>query len=284
MRALLLLILCLSLLSPCAAAEPPLLLAKTYRPGRGVVLADYWVSEKFDGVRGYWDGQQLLTRSGEPIAAPAWFTAGWPATPLDGELWAGRGAFERAAATVRQRAPLEADWRLLRYLVFDLPAHPGSFDARLPALKATVEAIDQPWVQTVEQDRVWDGADLQRRLAAVLAAGGEGLMLHRGASLYQAGRSDDLLKVKPNDDAEARVLAYLPGRGKYRGQAGALLVESPEGQRFRLGAGLSDEVRRDPPPLGAWVTYRYTGRTAGGLPRFPRYLRVRGDWEATVGR
>ncbi len=72
-----------------AAPGPPLMLANVYRPG--MPLGDYWASEKLDGVRGYWDGHQLLTRGGERIAAPAWFTAGWPAVAMDGELWAGGG-------------------------------------------------------------------------------------------------------------------------------------------------------------------------------------------------
>ena len=54
-----------------AGDAPALLLANVYRPG--MRLADYWVSEKYDGVRGYWDGHTLRTRGGETVAAPAWF-------------------------------------------------------------------------------------------------------------------------------------------------------------------------------------------------------------------
>ena len=86
-----------------AADAPALLLANVYRPG--MPLADYWVSEKYDGVRGYWDGHTLRTRGGETVAARAWFTAGWPATPMDGELWAGRGRFAHAQSTTRSAAP-----------------------------------------------------------------------------------------------------------------------------------------------------------------------------------
>ena len=258
-----------------AAAPPPaLLLAGRYRPG--IALADYWVSEKYDGVRGHWDGRQLRTRGGAPIAAPAWFTAGWPATPLDGELWAGRGGFEQAQSTVARQQPDDADWRRLRYMVFDLPAAPGAFDERLPALRAAVAAIGQPWVVAVPQRRVASDAELQALLASVVRGGGEGLMLHRGASLYRAGRGDDLLKLKPFDDAEARVLAHLAGRGKHAGRLGALWVETPEGQRFALGTGFSDAQRATPPPVGSWVTYRYRGLHEGsGLPRFASFLRVR---------
>ena len=259
--------------TPLPSAPPSLMLANVYRPG--VALADYWVSEKYDGVRGYWDGQRLRTRGGEPITPPAWFTAGWPDTALDGELWAGRGRFAQAQSTVRQASAGDGAWRQMRFMVFDLPAHPGSFDERLPVLQAAVARIGQPWVLAVPQQRVASDAALQMLLQHTVRGGGEGLVLHRGASLYQAGRSDDLIKVKTHDDTEARVVAHLPGKGKHAGRLGALLVEMPSGQRFRLGTGLSDADRAAPPPIGSWVTYRYRGTHDSGLPRFASFVRVR---------
>ena len=258
-----------------AADAPALLLANVYRPG--MPLADYWVSEKYDGVRGYWDGHTLRTRGGEPVQAPAWFTAGWPATPMDGELWAGRGRFSTAQSTTRQQQPQDTAWRGIRFMVFDLPQHGGVFDERLPALQALVQRIQQPWVQAVPQQRIAHDAALQALLHKTVQAGGEGLMLHRGSSLYRAGRSDDLIKVKTHEDTEARVVAHVPGKGKHAGRMGALLVEMPSGQQFRLGAGFSDAQRADPPPVGSWVTYRFRGTHDGGLPRFASFVRVRED-------
>ena len=258
-----------------AADAPALLLANVYRPG--MPLADYWVSEKYDGVRGYWDGQTLRTRGGETVAAPAWFTAGWPAMPMDGELWAGRGRFAHAQSTTRQQQPDDAAWRQMRFMVFDLPSQGGVFDERLIALKALAASIQQPWVQAVPQQRVATDAALQALLQRTVRAGGEGLMLHKGSSLYRSGRSDDLVKLKTHDDAEALVVGHLPGKGKHAGRLGALLVEMPTGQRFKLGAGLTDADRDQPPPLGSWVTYRYRGTHDGGLPRFASFVRVRLD-------
>jgi DNA ligase-1 len=266
--------------SLCAAENPsPVMLANVYH--RGVDLSAYWVSEKYDGVRGYWDGAKLRTRGGETIAAPAWFVAGWPAFPMDGELWAGRGKFAEAVSTVRTQTPDDAAWRRMRFMVFDLPAQPGSFDQRLPALQAAIAKLGLPWVQAVRQEKIADDRTLQARMKAVVRQGGEGLMLHRGASLYRAERNDDLLKLKPYDDAEARVIGYVPGKGKYRGRVGALLVESADGRRFRLGAGLSDAQRAAPPAIGTWITYRFRGMNDSGLPRFATFLRVRGDMEAS---
>ena len=277
---------CLALLAlaafpalPALAADAPaLLLAQVYRPG--LPLQDYWVSEKYDGVRGFWDGRTLRTRGGETVQAPAWFTAGWPEVPMDGELWAGRGRFSHAQSTTRQQQPGDVAWRQMRFMVFDLPGDKGTFDQRLPALNALVESLGQPWVQAVPQRRVANDAALQALLHRTVRAGGEGLMLHRGASLYRAGRSDDLIKLKTHEDTEARVIAHLPGKGRHAGRMGALLVETPSGQRFRLGAGFSDADRERPPPVGSWVTYRFRGTHDGGLPRFASFVREREDMPA----
>ncbi|HVR50596.1 MAG TPA: DNA ligase, partial [Pseudorhodoferax sp.] len=118
-------------------------------------------------------------------------------------------------------------------------------------------------------------AALQARLDQVVRDGGEGLMLHLGRAPYRGERSDDLLKFKPYDDAEARVLAHLPGQGRHAGRLGALLVETGEGQRFKLGGGFTDAQRAAPPPVGSLVTYRYHGLTASGLPRHARFVRLR---------
>ena len=265
-------------LASATGSAPPLMLAKVYQPG--MALADYWVSEKYDGVRGYWDGRQLRTRGGQRIAVPDWFVANWPATPMDGELWAGRGQFQKALSTVSQQSPDDAAWRGMRFMVFDLPGHGGRFSERLNALMPLINELRQPWVNMVAQSRATGSQDLQQLLSQTVTDGGEGLMLHRGASIYASGRSDDLLKLKTHEDSDARVVGHEPGQGKYTGLLGALLVEVPgtkgkPAQRFKLGAGLSDELRRQPPPIGSVVTYRFRGTTGSGLPRFATFMRVR---------
>lgn len=258
-----------------AANAPALMLAGVYRPG--VALEAYWLSEKYDGLRARWDGQRLLTRGGESIAAPVWFTAGWPAVPLDGELWAGRGRFEEALSTVRRQTPDEAAWRRIRFMVFDLPAHQGPFNERIAAYHGVVQQIDQAWVQAVKQERVASHAALMARLDRMVADGGEGLMLHRGDAFYRATRDDSLLKVKTHEDAEARVIGHVPGKGRHEGCMGALVVETPAGVRFRLGTGFTDAQRERPPAVGEWVTYRFRGLSAAGVPRFASFMRLRPD-------
>lgn len=278
LRVACLLLLCLLLpvslpLAATDATPPRLMLATSYEAG--VEVSDYWVSEKLDGVRGHWDGHDLRTRGGYPVNAPAWFTRGWPTVPMDGELWLGRGRFDEVSGLVRALAPTDERWRQVRFMVFDLPGHDGSFTARVMRMRTLLAAADIAWLRPVAQRPGKDAASLDERLDAIVAAGGEGLMLHHRDARYRIGRSDDLLKYKPYEDAEARVVGHTAGRGKYAGMLGALIVERADGLRFRLGSGFTDAQRADPPAVGAYVTYRYNGLTPNGVPRFARFLRVR---------
>ena len=260
--------------APAQADPPPaLLLAETY--AAGIDVTQYLVSEKLDGARAYWDGHALRFRGGGRVPAPDWFTAGFPPTPLDGELWIGRGRFDALSGIVRKQVPVETEWRRVGYWVFELPGAPGPFAERAEALRALIEAAGVPWLKAVEQTHVAGPAELIRRLDAVVRAGGEGLMLHRADAPYVTGRSDVLLKLKPWQDAEAVVVGHVPGKGKYAGMTGALELAMPDGTRFRLGSGLTDALRREPPPLGARITYRYQQLTKKGVPRHPRYVRIR---------
>lgn len=231
------------------------------------------VSEKYDGVRALWDGRVLRHRSGRPVPAPSAFLGALPVEPLDGELWLGRGGFEALSAIVRTASPRPADWARIRYMVFELPGGGGVFAERAARLATLAKAARAPQLVAAPQERLADRGALQRRLDTVTAAGGEGLMLHRADAPVAGGRSDLLMKLKPHLDAEAVVVGSRPGSGKYRGTVGALEVETADGRRFAVGSGLSDALRRDPPPSGSVITYRYRELTSNGVPRFATYLR-----------
>ncbi len=265
----------LSLAADVRTSSPTPSLANVYQGG--LDLRRYWVSEKLDGVRALWDGKALYSRRGNRFNPPAWFTEGFPAQALDGELWMGRGTFERLSGAVRRQTPDDAAWRRIRFMVFDLPEPRTPFDDRLKQLRQILVPAPSPHIAMVEQFRAASEAELMAILEQVTAEGGEGLMLRDGRSLHRPGRSDDLLKLKTYQDAEAIVVAHLPGQGKYRGMLGSLLVEMPDGQRFKLGTGLTEADRRNPPPIGATVTYKHFGTTAKGVPRFASFMRVRRD-------
>jgi DNA ligase-1 len=229
-------------------------------------------------VRALWDGKALRFRSGRAVSAPARFIAKLPPQALDGELWLARGRFEALSGIVRKAQPQDDDWRQIKYMIFELPNAPGAFFERALRIKEIAAKARWPQLIAVEQFRVADRAALKRKLDDVVRGGGEGLMLHLADALYVTGRSDVLLKLKPLQDTEAVVIEHLTGKGKYQGMLGALRVQMVDGKKFLIGTGFSDEVRKNPPPLGTTVTYTFRGLTKTGLPRFASYLRVREDF------
>jgi len=255
-----------------AAAAPALMHARLWHEGDNP--SAYWVSEKLDGVRAFWDGQTLRFRSGRPIAAPDWFTAALPQTALDGELWLARGHFDELSGIVRRQVPVEADWQRVKYMLFDLPGATGTFSERAQRLDELVTEVHRPWVQAVAQQRVRSAAALHTLLRSTVKAGGEGLVLHQTNALWAPGRSDALLKLKLQPDDDARVVAHVPGKGKLAGRTGALLLERPDGKQFLLGSGFTNAQRADPPPVGSIVTYRYRGLSPKGLPKSASFVRV----------
>ena len=253
---------------------PPLLLAQKWE--MEVDLMGWWMSEKLDGVRAYWDGAQFLSRLGNRFVAPEWFVEGLPSTPLDGELWGGRKLFQRTVGIVKRQdaSPL---WRELRFVVFDAPGHGGEFEERIEHLRTELGRIGREHLTFLDHQRCRDNDHLREELARVEALGGEGLMLRQPRSRYEAGRSSTLLKVKSFHDDEARVVAHVPGEGKHKGRLGALELELANGTRFNVGTGFSDRERESPPPIGAVVTFRYQELSNAGVPRFPTYVGVRID-------
>ncbi len=271
-------LLCLSLLTliftPAVAFEP--MLPQTYTTQTAV--DGWWMSEKLDGIRGYWDGSQLYSKNGNRLAAPPEFTADLPPFPLEGELWGGRGTFEQTASIVMHQQP-HAGWLQLQFAVFDVPATPGPFRKRITAAVIWFTKSPSPNAFVVEQIPVENHAHLDQELKRIEALGGEGLIIRDPDALYQAGRRPHILKAKNFHDAEATVIAHLPGKGRNSGRLGALLVRAADGTEFRIGSGLSDTDRDNPPAINTVINYKHHGYYQSGIPKFPSYLRIRSDQE-----
>ena len=259
------------------AAGPPLLLAHSW--ANDLDLTDWWMSEKLDGVRAFWDGKQFLSRQGNIFHAPDWFASGLPQTPLDGELWLDRKAFQRTVSIVRRQDKSD-HWKQIRYVVFDAPSLAEPFEARLEYVSDCIRAIGSQFFDTLEHTRCRNLDHLQKELARIEQLGGEGLMLRQPGSLYEAGRSVTLLKVKSFHDEDAVVVDYIKGKGRHKGRMGALVVRLQNATEFCVGTGFTDKQRENPPAIGSTITFRYQELSDGGVPRFPSFVRQRGDLPA----
>lgn len=240
----------------------------------------WWMSEKLDGVRAYWDGHNFISRQGNVFHAPNWYKQSLPDHPLDGELWMGRGKFQQTISVVK-RLDGGLQWESIKYMVYDAPHLELTFEERVDFLKSApifAKGVGGVYAELLKHERVRDKAHLLTELKKYVADGAEGLMIRQPGSLYEVGRSYTLLKVKQIDDAEAVVTGYTDGKGRHKGVVGALQVRMPNGVEFDLGTGLTDADRRNPPPIGATVTYTYIGFSDEGKPKFAAFVCTR-DYE-----
>ncbi|WP_462106864.1 DNA ligase [Campylobacter concisus] len=252
------------------------------RPGeyKGQNVAGWLASEKLDGVRAYWDGENLLSRQGKKLNAPPSFTKNFPNFALDGELYANELKFEEIQATVMDKLPDEKAWSRLKFYVFDVPEASGGLLERLSELEKFILQNPQAGqnLKIIKQVKVKDNAEFEAFAEAVIAKSGEGAVVREPNAAYERGRSQNVLKYKKFNDAECVVVAHKVGQGKFSGLLGSVVCENlSDKKRFKIGSGFSDKERANPPKIGSVITYKYQNLTAKGLPRFPVFLRVRED-------
>ena len=255
--------------------KPALPHAKTYPAVNDI--SNYWLSEKLDGIRGYWDGARLITRQGKVINSPVWFTKNWPKTAMDGELWIARNYFQQTLSCIKKESKHKPCWRKIRFMIFDLPHNRQTFTERIVKMKTLTTETNSPYLTMIKQFKVTNPTELAIKLNTISENKGEGLMLHLGSAYYHVGRTANIMKLKKHQDSEAEVIAHLAGKGKYQGMLGAIRVKMADGVTFKIGSGFSDYERANPPPIGSIITFQYNGTTLAGIPRFARFYRIRAN-------
>ncbi len=249
-----------------------IMLAEVYEDN--VDVSDWLMSEKFDGVRGYWDGERLLSKNGNDLNPPEAFVKNFPDFPVEGEIWGGRGTFEKTISIVK-KDEANNGWLDLKFAIFDLPESGGGFEERLKIARRWFDENPSEYAFIIVHKSVGSKERLKEELQRVEQLGGEGLILRKPGSLYSSGRSGEVLKVKSYYDMEAVVLEHIEGAGRNRGRMGSVLVELPDKTRFKIGTGFSDEERTNPPQIGSIITFKYYGYYKSGIPKFPSFLRIR---------
>ena len=262
--------LCLSLLLfsvSCYAEKPDLMLLENYKDQN---VTGWVMSEKLDGVRGYWDGNQLFTRGGVPLTPPAYFLENFPPFAIDGELFSQRDQFAEISSIVR--AYQDKGWHTLKLYVFDVPDAKGDLFTRLATLKAYLAKHPSQHIEIIEQTPIESPEHIRQFLRQVEQQKGEGIVIRNPNAPYERKRSSQILKLKTALDEECTVIAHHAGKGQFENVMGSLTCENHRGQ-FKIGSGFKLADRINPPPIGSSITYKYRGLTNKGKPRFATYWR-----------
>lgn len=243
---------------------------------------DYLWSEKLDGIRAYWDGKNLYSKSGKKLNPPAFFTQGFPPFAIDGELWSKRGDFENIASIVKT-AKNKDKWKELKLYVFEVPKQNGGLKERLEVLQTYLHQNQAPYIRIIPQNTFANSKELEKILEEVSSRGGEGLVLRdKNVAYYTNKRDKRAMKLKKFDDRECKILSYIQGKGKFENQVGAFICQDGS-KKFKIGSGMSDEFRKSPPPIGTIITYKYFGLTKNKTPKYPSFLRIYETGEQNAG-
>ncbi len=258
------------------ANPPEVLLAETYDLKKNGNMIGWWVSEKLDGVRSWWDGENFWSRLGNKFYAPDWFRAQMPTNCiLDGELFIGRGKFKETVSIVKSHSKTDA-WHQITFMIFDIPSEANRpFEERITLVNEICAKANSKNIQAVNHQQVTANSNINKMLSDIEEVGGEGLMFRQPTSMYIGKRSKTLIKMKSFKDEEATIIGYATeGQGRLAGTTGSLLVRDADGIEFKVGSGLDDETRKTPPPVGTLITYRYQEKQSSGKPRFPVYVGI----------
>ena len=234
-------------------------------------ISNWYMSEKLDGIRAYWDGKELFSKNKNKIFAPAWFTKDFPPFALDGELWTKRGDFENIQSIVLSQQESK-DWENITYNIFEIPNVNGNFQTRLDFLEDYLKKNPNRYIKIIPQIVCKDKNHLNKFLKEILENGAEGVIIKNPNLSYETGRTKNSLKVKDFLDDEGKVIAHNFNKD---GSFKSLKIELKNKTVFNLGGGFKKEDRLNPPKIGQFVTFKYYGLTKNGKPKFASFLRVR---------
>lgn len=242
-------------------------------------LSGWVMSEKYDGVRGFWDGENLLSKNGKQIHAPKWFLDALPPFAIDGELWCGRENFQKAVSITADLNPSD-EWRDIRYMIFDVPNAKGDLHDRLGILEQFLAKNESKFIIIIAQIPIKSKSHAFEFLDEITNKGGEGIVLRDPKAPYSHSRSTKILKLKHFKDSECEIISINEGKGRLKGHLGSITCKDLQSKEiFKIGSGFSDEIRKNGLKIGQIITYKYQNLTNKNKPRFPVFLRVRSDFD-----
>ena len=235
---------------------------------------DYYVSEKYDGVRAYWDGSKLYTKNHKVIAVPPLITKNWPKSCLDGELWLGKNQLANTVSIVNKTTNSNVkQWQKIKFMVFDQPCSDKTFADRYNLLKQQFVNIKADNLFLIKQQEFSNIKEIDLFYNNLLKNKAEGIILHKKNSFLAKFDRHDLYKIKPFTEGSAVVLKVINGSKSFAEIMGSLLVKDQKtGMKFKIGIGFTKKERINPPPLNSVIIYKHQGYTKNKKPRLPVFV------------
>lgn len=260
-----------------------------------------FASTKLDGYRCFaviQDGDvMMLTRNGnifqnfpkiQEELKKAFPTGNWC---LDGEIMSDDFSAMQQSAFAVDRGTTVGD---VRYFIFDMVPF-EEWRSKHYVTTASVRylnlereynkrLIDNMNFCLVQHHLVKTQAEFMVLYEKFLTRGFEGIMLNRDEPYYEGKVSNKMLKLKPDEEMDAKVLDVFPGEkgSKYDGTLGGFIILQENKVKGKVGTGIKDEERdaiwKNPRlVIGRTIKIKYQEVTKDGALRFPRVVEFRFD-------
>jgi DNA ligase-1 len=213
----------------------------------------WFMTEKLDGIRAYWDGEQFWSKNASIINVSDSFKVGLPTYPLDGELWSGYEEVDLTLFHLKQacrKIKTNIDWTKIKFCVFDAPAVEATYDKRHLFLQNNFPQYCNSNISLIPMQKCNGKVHLQKHLEEIINKGGEGIMIYNPVYLYQPGRTKNVLKVKKYFES---IVIFL----KLWEKSYNFLCEQENGTQSLVKC--STEFYRNPPTAGDKFLVRHLG-------------------------
>ena len=242
------------------------------------------VDPKLDGTRAlaYWKNDRVIltSRGSREWLIPAHLNEQLEKflpkdCVLDGEIYKHGYGFQKIASLVKRK---QKETEELEFHVYDCPEFNG--DDSLPWLERKKNLVYLSSINTTNNiiftpHYIANNEEEVYALYEKIIEDYEGIMVRLHNALYTYGyRSSELLKLKPEEDAEYKIIGYTNGKGKFE-KAVIWICEDEKGQSFTVTPKCTQEEKEKlyknaDQYIGQMLTVMFNDFTDKGLPRFGR--------------
>ena len=194
-----------------------------------------------------------------------------PSISVTGELYGGKGQFNNFQGLFNGCNTSDPQWTQAYFIIFDVVEE----NLKQLLFKDRMQFVKdhkKPHVYPVTITYCSSAQQLVDAFHAVVQSNGEGLVLRKNTP-YKAGRSCDILKYKKKTTIDGKIIGYTQGSGRFASFIGSVRLKTISGKEFKC----VPPDRLNPPAIGTIVEVECMELTSNGIPRHPRWLRIRTD-------
>lgn len=135
-------------------------------------------------------------------------------------------------------------WDCIEYHKFEKGKDNTKYTDRLKVLEEFIKQTPSKYISLIETSEVFSPVEVKRNFDKAITQGQEGIILKTMDHPWENRRSKNLIKFKNELECDLKVVDWIEGKGKYKGQMGSILCMSDDAMlEVNVGSGFTDNER-----------------------------------------